>query len=153
MDFAGKSTQKKKSVIMMALRRCLVKENGRDTFRITEKRDRLEVHGCVNFMGSDLEVNLLGGEPHIGAVGIGEPRPSLGDPAGTGATASVFTFLSHKEDEIAKPMAQELARRLNRKVVVVAGMHWQGLGTGEIETVMALCRTITERIVAEVGKG
>jgi gallate decarboxylase subunit D len=129
-----------------------MKENGRDTFQITEESDGLEVRARVNYMGSDLAVNLLGGEPHIGAVGIGEPRPSMSDPTGTSATGSVFTFLSHKEDEIVKPMAQELARRLNRKVVVVAGMHWHGLGTGQIETVMALCRAITERIVAEVGK-
>jgi len=41
--------------------------------------------------------------------------------------SSIFTFLGYKEDEVVKEVSEELASRLNRKVVVVAGMHWEGL--------------------------
>jgi gallate decarboxylase subunit D len=123
------------------------------TFVITERTGDFEIHAQVNFLGHDLEVNLLGGERHIGAVGMAEARPSLRDPQKISATGSVFTFLSHKEDEIVKPMAEELAKRLERKVVVVAGIHWDRLPTEGIGAVRDICRRITENIVEEVLKG
>jgi gallate decarboxylase subunit D len=122
------------------------------TFLITEQKGGLEVHAQVNSLGPDLEVNLLGGDMHIGAVGLAEARPSLSDPQKTSATGSVFTFLSHKEDEIVKPMAEELAKKLNRKVVVVAGIHWDWISSEGIEAVRHMCRRITDRIVEEVLK-
>jgi gallate decarboxylase subunit D len=122
------------------------------TFLITEQMGGLEVHAQVNFLGHDLEVNLLGGEGHVGAIGMAEARPSLSDPKRTSATSSVFTFLSHKEDEIVKPMAEELAKRLNRKVVVVAGIHWDWISPEGIEAVAHMCKEIKEKIVEEVLK-
>ena len=122
------------------------------TFVITERSELYEIHAQVNIMGHDLEVNLLGGERHIGAVGMAEPRPSLKDPQERSATSSVFTFLNHKEDEIVKPVAGELARRLNRKVVVVAGIHWDHIPIEGIRAIAEICRRLTERIVEEVSK-
>jgi len=118
-----------------------------DTFIIKERKGRFEILAQVNTMGSDLQVNLLGGKAHIGAIGIGETRSSLRDPKEISATSSVFTFLSHKEDAVVKPMAKELAKRLKRKVVVVAGIHWDGLEMKDIEEIMAVCKMITERII------
>ncbi len=118
-----------------------------ESFHVAKARDRFEVCAQINVMGSDLQVNLFGGRIHIGAIGIGEPRPGLKDPGRTSATGSVFTFARHKEDVIVKPMAQELAARLNRKVVVVAGMHWGGLDRDGIEAILSICREITEKIV------
>jgi len=122
------------------------------TFIITERSGPYEVHAQVNILGRDLEVNLLGGERHIGAVGMAEARPSLRDPQQRSATGSVFTYLSHKEDEIVKPVAEELASRLNRKVVVVAGIHWDHIPVEGIKAVGEICRRLTERIVEEVSK-
>ena len=43
-------------------------------------------------MGKDWNVVITGGEiPHLGAVALGIPRPSLRDPAVTNATMSVMT--------------------------------------------------------------
>jgi len=71
-----------------------------------------------------LIVNILGGEkPHVGAIAIGLPRPSLMDPSRLSATTSVFTLVGHKDDEVARPAAERLAEELNQTVVVVAGMH------------------------------
>ncbi len=120
------------------------------SFLLSEREGSYEIVAQVNALGGDLEVNLFGGVAHIGAVGLAEPRQSLKNPEDWSATGSVFTFLTHKEDGIAKPMAEELARRLKRKVVVVAGMHWDGLDAAGIETVGMLCRRIGERIIEEV---
>ena len=103
------------------------------SWQVSERRGRLEITAWVKALGEDLVVLLFGGtKPHIGAVGMAEPRPSLRDPKETSATGSVFTFLGHKEDVVAKAVAEDLAKALNRKVVVVAGMHWEGLQEAEI---------------------
>lgn len=74
--------------------------------------------------GSGAVIVLTGGdEPHIGAVAIAVPRPSLADPRVTSSTTSVYTVVGHKDDELARPIAENAARRLNKVVVVVAGVH------------------------------
>lgn len=122
-------------------------------WRISEKKGEFEVFAHVENLGDDLLVILWGGErPHIGAIGMAQPRPSLRNPQEVSATSSVFTFVGHKEDVVAKGMAEELARRLQRKVVVIAGMHWEGLPDEGIEEVMGICQRLQERIGEEVGE-
>jgi hypothetical protein len=51
--------------------------------------------------GDDVVVVLGGGErPHIGALAVAIPRPSLADPEQTSSTSSVITLLGHKDDEL-----------------------------------------------------
>ncbi len=71
-----------------------------------------------------ITICLTGGDsPHVGAVALGIPRPSLSDKDKTSVSTSVLTLTGHKDDEIAKPAADRLARELNEPVVVVAGIH------------------------------
>jgi hypothetical protein len=78
-------------------------------------------------------MSLTGGErPHVGAVGLGIPRPSLRDCACTSATSSVLTVTGHKDDALAKPLAERVAARLNQVAVVVVGVHVDGATAGEI---------------------
>ena len=87
-------------------------------------KGRHRVWGAALLTRRSVCVNLHGGEsPHIGAVGIGLPRPSLRRQDMRSATTSVVTVPGHKEDELVQPLASELARRLRRTSVVVAGMH------------------------------
>ncbi|MCF8065869.1 MAG: hypothetical protein K9K36_11540, partial [Desulfarculaceae bacterium] len=63
---------------------------------------RLDLSAQCHWVGPDLVVLVTGGElPHVGAVAVAAPRPSLADPSITSATASVFTYPSHKEDRLA----------------------------------------------------
>jgi ABC-type sugar transport system substrate-binding protein len=98
-------------------------------------------------LGNDILVVLSGGSAHIGAVAMAQPRPSLADPRKVGATSSVYTYVGHKEDVIAKTMAEKLAKFLNRKVVVVAGIHWDNLRDEEIEMIVNMCHEITEDLM------
>jgi hypothetical protein len=79
-------------------------------------------------------------------------RQSLKAADETSATSSVFTFLGHKEDVLAKPLAEEITRRLARNCVVVAGIHWDNLADDEIKTVEQLCRQLTEKIIEKCKK-
>ena len=118
------------------------------SWRVSEKKGNFEVFAQVNVLDDDLLVVLWGGTRlHIGAVGIAQPRPGLKDAKMISATSSVFTFLGHKEDVVAKAMSEELAKRLNRNVVVVAGMHWEGLQDEGIEEVIGICQRLKERII------
>lgn len=94
---------------------------------------------------------LRGGRAHVGAIGLGVPRPSLLDASQTSATSSVLTILGHKDDELAKPLAESLSRRLGRLTVVVAGVHFGGLQEAGIQNILEVCRRLADGIVAEMG--
>lgn len=84
----------------------------------------LRVEVQAQWVGADLVVTIGGGtKAHVGAVAIAQPRPSLKGDGRVSATASVITLLGHKEDELARWAALHLAAKLNRTVVVTAGIH------------------------------
>jgi len=88
-------------------------------------------------VGDDFIFVLTGGDaPHIGAIAVGIPRPSLADPSVTGASVSVFVLTGHKDDELAKPLAMEAARMLGRVVVAVVGIHVNAASQQEIAEII-----------------
>ena len=122
-----------------------------ETIQTREKEYNLEA--SIQRVGGDLLVAIWGGErPHIGAVAVAQPRPSLRDPQSTSATASVFCLVGHKEDELAKAASEILASVLNTTVVVTAGIHWDDLSPEGIQRVVKnseiLIDLILERLVS-----
>jgi hypothetical protein len=104
----------------------------------------------VRLIGRDLLVAIWGGEkPHIGAVAVAQPRPSLKDPGITSATASVICYVGHKEDELVKASAEIIAAVLNTRVVVTAGIHWDNLDQDGIDTILQNSKTIVEMILKQ----
>ncbi len=117
-------------------------------FKVDVSKGRFKIEGYVQDMGEDLLVSIWGGtKPHIGAVGMAIPRPSLKDPRKWSATSSNFTFIGHKEDFLVKRISEELAAQLKRNVVVVAGIHWDGITPGEIEAIEGLTEKMSARIL------
>ena len=123
-----------------------------DLFDITEQKGPFAVSAHTMLIGSDVLVALTGGRAHIGAVAIAQTRPSIKDAHKISSTSSVFTHVGHKEDVVAKAMSEELSRELSRKVVVAAGIHWDGLKKKDIELVVEICRKITKKIIAEASR-
>lgn len=124
-----------------------------DEFRVVAGEDGYELEARVLAVGRDLLVVISGGElPHVGAVSIAQPRPSLRDPSKTSATASVFCLLGHKEDGIAKATAEILAARLDTNVVVTAGAHWQDLTSDGIAAVLKNASRLVDKILAKLGR-
>ncbi len=121
-------------------------------FTLSERKGRFELFARVDALGPDLLVTLWGGVAHIGALGMAVPRPSLRDPETRSATSSVFTFPGHKEDVTVKLVSEALSGRLNRKVVVVAGIHWDRLQPEEIRQLMDVCEALKDRIALEAEK-
>lgn len=123
-------------------------------FSIQTNEDSYNLSASIRLIGEDVLVAIWGGEkPHIGAVAVAQPRPSLKDPDVTSASTSVFCFVGHKEDELAKASAEILSATLNRPVVVAAGIHWDNLKEEAIQRIIKnseiLVDMILERCIAE----
>jgi hypothetical protein len=117
------------------------------TARYAAKSGRFLLEALTQRLGEDLLVSIWGGtRPHIGAVGMAVPRPSLANPARWSATSSNFTFIGHKEDLVVKEVAETLAAALRKNVVVTAGLHWDALAPEELGRVQALTRQLTHKI-------
>ena len=121
-------------------------------FTVSARKGRFKVVAAVHEIGPDILVAVWGGNrPHIGAIGMAQPRQSLRDEEQTAATSSVFTLLGHKEDLIVKPLSEEITRRFGRNSVVVAGIHWDNLTEEEIRTASRLCERLTKKIIERLA--
>ncbi|HEY3316694.1 MAG TPA: DUF120 domain-containing protein [Bacillota bacterium] len=105
-----------------------------------------------------ITVQLYGGLPHVGAVAVAYPRPSLRDPSRPSATSSVLTRLGHKDDFLARPASELLAKALDAPAVVVAGVHVGPSGTYQapgdlVDALIGAVPRLVEAIVAAVGRG
>jgi hypothetical protein len=65
-------------------------------------------------------------------------------------STSVFTVVGHKEDELARPVAAELARALGRTTVVVAGVHIRRASPADLGTIFENAGRAVEAIIAGV---
>jgi hypothetical protein len=120
------------------------------TLKTDEGEYNLEAN--VRLIGNDLLVAIWGGEkPHIGAVSVAQARPSLKDPNVTSATASVFCFVGHKEDELAKAASEILAAAMNTQVVVTAGIHWDNISKEGIQKVIRNSEILVDLILEKVA--
>ena len=121
-----------------------------NTARCSAKAGRFRVDALVQSLGDDLLVSLWGGtRPHIGAVGIALPRPSLADPRRTSATSSNYTFLGHKEDVVVKQVSEAISAALCKNVVVTAGLHWDDLAPRDLEVIADITQRLAEKIIRQ----
>ena len=120
-------------------------------FTINTNEGEYDLWASVRQIGPDLLVAIWGGEkPHIGAVAMSQPRPSLKDPEVTSSTASVFAYVGHKEDELAKAAAEILAAALKTNVVVTAGIHWDNLAPEGIQRVIRNSEILVDMILTKL---
>jgi hypothetical protein len=117
-------------------------------FLVEISKGRFKIQGVVQEVGQDILVSIWGGtRPHIGAVGIAIPRPSLKNTKKWSATSSNFTFIGHKEDTLVKNISEKLAAQLRRNVVVTAGVHWDRITPEGIKTIQHLTQKLSDQIL------
>ena len=122
-------------------------------FTIKTSEGQYDLSASVRQIGQDVLVAIWGGEkPHIGAVAMAQPRPSLKDPEVTSSTASVFSYVGHKEDELAKAAAEILAAAMKTNVVVAAGIHWDNLPPAGIQKIIENSEVLVEMILEKIVK-
>ena len=112
--------------------------------------DELRIHVHTEEMGDGLCVNIYGGDKaHIGSVAIAEPRPSLTGDGSISATVSTYNCVGHKDGEVADTVAHALASRLNRRTVVVCGIHYDVVSPELFGAIHALTDQITDELAAQ----
>ncbi|MEA5091546.1 hypothetical protein SDC9_35313 [bioreactor metagenome] len=93
-----------------------------------------KISATVTLCGTDVAVIIGGGEkPHVGAVGLASPRPSLKDASMISASVSVICVLGHKDDMLAREAALFLSSKFNINVVVSVGLHLDNATKEDIE--------------------
>jgi gallate decarboxylase subunit D len=122
---------------------------------LSRSRGRVVVRLTAARLGADLALTLSGGDrPHIGAVAVSQPRPSLLGGGGTSTTTSVIALLGHKEDELARQVAARVALATAGTVCVACGIHLEAISAAELEDVGALAEELaTELLVRLVAGG
>lgn len=114
--------------------------------------EALRVHVHVEEMGCHLCVTIAGGDqPHIGSVAIAEPRPSLTGDGNSSSTVSTYNFSGHKDDEVANRAAHALAARLDRRTVVLCGLHYANVDQALFHQIQDLTVRIIEEICDQYG--
>jgi hypothetical protein len=119
-----------------------------DPVILTETQGRVALSLTCVVLGRDLSVTLSGGEGHIGAVALAQPRPAHRPDRSPGATTSVLALLGHREDDLARELAANLARRLGAVVCLACGIHLDAITPGELDAVGTLARSLADRLVA-----
>ena len=105
-------------------------------------------------MGKDICVSVFGGDkPHIGAVSVAEPYPSLSNDGSTSSSLSRINFAGHKDYLVADRMAEKLASALNCKVSVACGIHYDSVSPGLFEAVFSLADRMVSDIISAAGGG
>jgi len=121
-------------------------------FTIRTDTEAYNLEAFVKQIGEDLLVAIWGGEkPHIGAVAVAQPRPSLKDESVVSATASVFCYLGHKDDIVAKQAAERISATLNKNVTITVGIHWDDIDEAGIKTVLGNSQRLVNMIIEKIG--
>lgn len=103
-------------------------------------------------MGKDYTVTVCGGSlPHVGSAVMAQARPSL-TGSGTSATSSVLNCVGHKDEAIARILAEKIAVRGNCTVVCVCGIHLDNITEGQLAGIQGSCGRLLERILADMAE-
>ena len=120
-------------------------------FRVKTDKEVYNLEAFVKEIGKDFLVAIWGDErPHIGAVAVAQPRPSLKDESLRSATASVFCYLGHKDDIIAKEAAEKISSELNTNVTVTVGIHFNDINEAGIKAVIENSRQLINMIIERI---
>lgn len=99
----------------------------------------------------DLNVVICGGDkPHIGAVAVAQPRPSLLDAAQASASTSVITVMGHKEDLIAHRTASQITAATGGVTTVSCGVHIDHATPEQIKVIDSLIQSLTFALIEHV---
>lgn len=99
-------------------------------------------------IGDDLLVVLSGGEKaHVGSCILAVPRPALDNEKKISCTSSVMNLIGHKDEEVGREAAEAIAKKLNKKVVLICGIHYDNLSRQEIKEIRKISQKLVERFL------
>lgn len=100
--------------------------------------------------GNGIQGLLTGGEkPHVGGVVLALPRPSLSG-AGWSSDVYITPVPGHKDVDVARTIAETLARELRNPVVITSGIHSDNLESSELREIINNCTKLTQTALASL---
>jgi len=122
------------------------------TVRVEDSKSGRCLEAWVREVGEDLVVVVGGGQrPHVGCVVLAQPRTLTDRSRNHSASCSVLTIPHHKEEPIARGIAERLAEELGRVVVVTAGVHDDNLDADGVADYLRLGKELGEELAAQLG--
>ena len=119
---------------------------------IIEGKDKYKVKLVAIKSGEDLTIIISGGEkPHIGAMAVSIPRPSLKDLNKVSASTSVFVLVGHKEDELSKQIAENITKITKKVTVVIVGLHIEKATSQDIEYLIQNTQKVVDKLSVELS--
>ena len=120
---------------------------------IIEGKDKYKVKLTAVSSGKELTVIISGGEkPHIGAIAISIPRPSIEDSNKVSASTSVFTLVGHKEDELSKQIAENITKITEKVTVTILGLHIDKATAQDIEYIIQNTQKVVDKLIIKLPK-
>ena len=121
--------------------------------QINKGEDRYSINLTATIFEDSIAVILVGGEkPHIGAVVMSIPRHSLDGSGKNSTNTFVLPVVGHKDDEIAKPMADKICRETGMLTVVCAGIHIDTADEREIRILIKNTEETVNGLLLALGK-
>ncbi len=94
-----------------------------------------------------IAVTITGGtKSHVGAVVLSSPRPSL-KGEGNSCDSWIIPLPTHKDDIIAKEIAENFCRQLRVPVSVTAGVHIDNATIDELKLLRENCQKAGEQLL------
>jgi len=130
--------------------------NGMDvdgsSVRVVDSGSGRSLTAWVREVGDDVVVAVGGGErPHVGCVVLAVPTSGRGT-AGFSSSSSVLTIPPHKEEPIARAVAERVCRALGRVTVVTAGVHEDGIDREGITTYLRLGEELADAVAENLAE-
>jgi len=114
---------------------------------------RLRLTAAARRVGQDVVVAIGGGDrPHIGCVVLAQGHPSTASESRPSSTSSILVIPPHRDEAIARPVAEALARDLGVVVVATAGVHTEGLDARGIADYRKLASQLADRLGAALRR-
>jgi len=124
----------------------------KDTVRVVDSTSGRSLTAWVREVGEDVVVAVGGGDrPHVGCVVLAVPTSGRG-VSGFAPSCSVLTIPPHKEEPIARAVAECVCRRLGRVTVVTAGVHEDGIDRDGIKTYLRLGEELAEVVTENLAE-
>lgn len=119
--------------------------------RVTARSREMRLWAVAVRAGADLVVTVGGGAaPHVGCVVLAQPHASAKEPGRVRVTSSVLSIPPHREEALARPLAEALCRALGGVVTVAAGVHDDNLTPDGIATYLRLGERLRDRMLARL---
>ena len=112
------------------------------------ERGRIKLRLCCIRLGEDLCLTLSGGDQeHIGAVALSQPNSA----ETSSATTSVLTRPGHRESDLTRNLAAQVAAHTGAVVCVACGIHVDAIQPDELNDVLEIAEELTRNLLERLS--